>query len=85
MHIHAKGGELCGRKVLGVDPRSARLNCRIGPKQTREVQHRHAKRFTDEVARLVDGDIVRGCAVAVHDKNPFEAVLCDLSANIRHQ
>ena len=61
------------------------LNRRIGPKQTREVQHRHAKRFADEVARLVDGDVVRGCAVAVHDENPFEAVLRDLSAKIGHE
>jgi hypothetical protein len=72
-------------KVLGVNPLSARLNRRIGPKQTREVQHCHAKRFADEVARLVNGDVVRGCAVAVHDENPFEAVLRDLSAKIGHK
>jgi hypothetical protein len=82
MDIHAERGELRGRKVLGVDPLSTCLDGGIGAKQTGQVQHRDAKRFADEVARLVDGDVVRGCTVAVHDKNPLEAVLRKLSAKI---
>jgi hypothetical protein len=61
------------------------LNRVIGPKQSGEVEHRHSKRFADEVACLVDGDVVRRRAVTVQDKDPFEAVLCDLSAKIGHE
>jgi hypothetical protein len=46
------------------------------------VEHRPAKRFADEVARLVDGDVVRGPAVTIHDEDPLEAVLRDLSPKI---
>ena len=34
MNIQAERGQLCGRKVLGVDPLSVRLNRSIGPEQT---------------------------------------------------
>ena len=85
MNIHAEGGELGGQKVLGIDLLSFRLNRRITPKQTREVQHRHAKRFADEVAGLVDGNAVRRGAVAVQDEDPSETVLRDLCAKVGHK
>ena len=85
MDIHAKGGELRGGKEPGVHLLPVRLNCRIGSKQGGEVQHRHVKRLADEVACLVDRDVMRGFGVAVHDENPFEAVLRQLSAQIGHE
>ena len=85
MNIHAEGGKIRGRKISGVDLLSARLNRSIGPKQTGEMQHRHAIRFADKVTCLIDSDVVRGRAVTVHDENPLKAVLCDLCAKIGHE
>jgi len=50
--IHAERKELRSHKVPRPDSLPSRLNRRIGQKGTREVQHRHAKRFADEIARF---------------------------------
>ena len=64
---------------------AARLNRGIPSKQTGQVKHRHAKGLADEVARLIYRNVVGWSAVAVQYENPFEPVLRDLPANIRHK
>jgi hypothetical protein len=83
MNVHPEGGQFRRRKVLDVHRCATRLNHAIAPKQSRDMQHRRAERFTDEVARLVDGDVVRGCAMAFRTKihlNPFCATCPPTSA-----
>ena len=85
MHIHPERGDLSVRKKPAVDACATRLDCGVGREQACDVQHLHAKCGADEVARLVDGNVVCGRAVAGEDKNPLEAVLRDLRANIGDQ
>jgi hypothetical protein len=61
------------------------LNCRSGTEQSGQMQHRDAEALADEVARLVDRDVVSGRAVTIHHEDPFETVLRDLRPDVRDQ
>ena len=74
-----------GEKCLAAICFALRLYCGIGIEQPRHIQHRGVEDLADEIARLVDGDMVRRGSMTIHDEDPLEAILRDLPADIRDQ
>lgn len=85
---HACPGErrqIGGGEVLRIYLLTLRLDRRVDIEQSGDIQHRDRERLADKIARVVHGDMVCRSAMAVHDKDPLEAVLSDLPADVRDQ
>jgi hypothetical protein len=84
MDVHAERGEGRRREVPGLEALATRLVRRVGPEQRAQMQHGHAERVADEVAGLVDGDVLRRRAVPVQHEDPGESIARELAAEIGH-
>src|SRR5829696_9422853 len=63
----------------------ARLNRRIRAEQATHVEHVDAEGLADEVAGIVNGNIVRRRGMTGQDEDPSETVLGDLRTDIGYQ